>query len=109
MMLEIKQFGTFCFLVVEIFVKMPPLSEKEQTKNYRKNMSNDKLRKVCENDKLRKRKERQQEKFVTLRELNKKKEKRQGSTVTLQTKVKINQGARIGRVPCKGKKDTRTS
>ena len=60
------------FLVVEIFVKMSPLPGKEQTKNYRKNMSKDKLRKVCENDKLRKTKERQLKKLVTLRELNEK-------------------------------------
>ena len=63
-----KQIGIFCFfLAVQVIVKMFPLYGKEQTKNCRKNMSNNKLRDVCENDKLKKkRKERQQKKLMTL-------------------------------------------
>ena len=55
MMLEMKQVGIFWFfLAVQVIVKMFPLYGKEQTKNCRKNMSNNKLRDVCENDKLKK-------------------------------------------------------
>ena len=50
-----KQVGIFWFfLAVQVIVKMFPLYGKEQTKNCRKNMSNNKLRDVCENDKLKK-------------------------------------------------------
>ena len=42
--------------------KMSPLSGKERARNYRKNMSKDKLKEVRENDKLRKRKEREMRK-----------------------------------------------
>ena len=62
----------FYLLVVKLFVRMYPLSGKERTRNYRKNASKDKLKKVHENDKWRKRKERQQKNLMTLRELNEK-------------------------------------
>lgn len=89
-----KQVGIFCFfLAVQVIVKMFPLYGKEQTKNCRKNMSKDKSREVCENDKFKKKKERQQKKLVTLREMNGK-----------RIKDREQQGARIGRVPYKGKK-----
>ena len=47
--------------------KMSPLSGKERARNYRKNMSKDKLKEVPENDRLRKRKERDEKKLIKLR------------------------------------------
>ena len=87
-MLEIKQISVFLFLVLEIFVKTFPFSGKEQIRNYRKNMSNDKLRKVC--DKFRKRKERQQKKLMTIKELNKKKRKDRERQQHCRQKSKLN-------------------
>ena len=75
MMLEMKQIGIFfLFLAVQVIVKMFPLYGKEETKNCRKTMSNNKLREVCENDKLKKkkRKERQQKKLITLNQKRRK-------------------------------------
>ena len=43
LMLEIKQIGTF-FLVAENVVKMSPLSGKERTQNYRKKITQRKVR-----------------------------------------------------------------
>ena len=87
-MLEIKQISVFLFLVLEIFVKTFPFSGKEQIRNYRKNMSNDKLREVC--DKFRKRKERQQKKLMTIKELNKKKRKERERQQHCRQKSKLN-------------------
>ena len=87
-MLEIKQISVFLFLVLEIFVKTFPFSGKEQIRNYRKNMSNDKLREVC--DKFRKRKERQQKKLMTIKELNKKKRKDRERQQQCRQKSKLN-------------------
>ena len=102
MMLEMKQIGIFCFfLAVQVIVKMFPLYGKEQTKNCRKNMSNNKLRDVCENDKLKKKEREATEK---INDIEPKQKKGQGTKATLQTKIKIEQGARIGIVPYKGKR-----
>ena len=87
-MLEIKQISAFLFLVLEIFVKMFPFSGKEQIRNYRKNMSKDKLREVC--DKFTKRKERQQKKLMTIKELNKKKRKDRERQQQCRQKSKLN-------------------
>lgn len=46
---------------------MSQLSGKERARNYRKNMSKDKLKEVPENDRLRKRKERDEKKLMKLR------------------------------------------
>ena len=100
-MLESK-FVCFYFLVVEIFVKMSPFSERERTRNYRKNMSKEKLKEVCENEKLRKGEREVTEKVNDIKRTEQKEDKGQG-TAMLQTNVKIEQEARIGRVPYTGK------
>ena len=101
-MLESK-FVCFYFLVVEIFVKMSPFSERERTRNYRKNMSKEKLKEVCENEKLRKGEREVTEKVNDIKRTERKEDKGQGTTAMLQTNVKIEQEARIGRVPYTGK------
>ena len=82
---------------------MSPFSGMEWTRNYRKNMSKEKLKEVCENEKLRKGERKVTEKINDINRTERKEEKRQGTTAMLQTNVKIEQGARIGRVPHTGK------
>ena len=66
-------------------------------------MSKEKLKEVCENEKLRKGERKVTEKTNDINRTERKEEKRQGTTAMLQTNVKIEQGARIGRVPHTGK------
>ena len=66
-------------------------------------MSKEKLKEVCENEKLRKGERKVTEKINDINRTEQKEEKRQGTTAMLQTNVKIEQGARIGRVPHTGK------
>ena len=66
-------------------------------------MSKEKLKEVCENEKLRKGERKVTEKINDIKRTERKEEKRQGTTAMLQTNVKIEQGARIGRVPHTGK------
>ena len=94
------------FLVVEKICKNVPLSGKEQPKNYRKFFLKDikgSSSKLQIEEKEREATEKVDD-IDDIKRIEQKKEKGEATTAILLTKVKIEQQARIGRVPHNGKK-----